>query len=343
MANNGEGYNLRVRPPTKQDQQVNNDHTSENPKGRKRTPKSAAQAQRDYRSRIKSNDELFKKYREYENLRVHVYKASMSEEKKASYREKTRERVRRYRERKRAEGTLSQKNERITRCSKEKQRETWKNAKAEQRARRTSQAVRRENERRRKNYAEKKMAEQEKKRNALKKKLSTSFPADQTTPSFSSKRKLMQIVRSLHNSIPKSPNKAADVMTQLLSQTAPTCKSKLLDRCIVSPRTKKDIPMLKQTASLIKATVKSLNPKRSKGALQNKWLLAAAVAVKNKYWNLKQKRENLGFGYKSPKRVMAGESSYERKKRRDSLHPEIQQKVQEFFNRGDVSRSLPDA
>ena len=58
--------------------------------------KTSAEASRDYRERLKQDPELYVAHREYENARVKAYVAQISEEKKAQYRQKTRQRVQKY-------------------------------------------------------------------------------------------------------------------------------------------------------------------------------------------------------------------------------------------------------
>lgn len=306
---------------------------------KKKTAKTSAQLQQDYRNRVKTNPVVYKAQCEYDNIRIKVYKATLSEEKKEQYRKKTRERLRKFRAKKKADGIQPQE-QRQTRGAQERQKKKWRTQKAEQRALKSCQTVRRDNERRRTKYAEKKRAEQEKKRKMLHREQANSKPED-STHGYSSRRALMKAVRNTRSSLPTCSSQAADIITVLVSKASPTCKRKLLDHCIVSPNSKKGLSALKETTTMLKRTMQGLSKQRNAKAMQTKRLMAASLGVRNKYLNMKQKKECLGFSYKGLKRVTSG--NVNRKRRSDCLSLETINNVDSFFNRCDVSRALPDA
>jgi hypothetical protein len=116
-----------------------------------------AERARAFRAKLKENEEEYRQFRDYENLRVQVYRLGMSEEKREEYNEKCKYRMREYRKRKKeqgeAEAARSKKKRKKTRAEKEQQRAKWRDAKTKERLNWTSQKKRRVNERRRARYA----------------------------------------------------------------------------------------------------------------------------------------------------------------------------------------------
>jgi hypothetical protein len=127
--------------------------------------KTGADRCRAYRERLKEDEERYKEYRQDECLRLQVFRLQMTQETREKYNLKTKERMRDYRARLKAqkaaqeETSKSKKKKKMTRREKEKKRADWRNAKRAERASWTSQKRRRVNEKRRERYALKKALE----------------------------------------------------------------------------------------------------------------------------------------------------------------------------------------
>ena len=106
-------------------------------------------AQKLWRERLKGDPSKYKEHREYETLRVKAFRASMNLEQKQKYNEKTKLRMKKYREKMKKEGQTNNKTKHPnTRKANEKQREIWRKNKQQQRLEMTAQKKRRINERR---------------------------------------------------------------------------------------------------------------------------------------------------------------------------------------------------
>jgi hypothetical protein len=116
-----------------------------------------------WRDKLKEDPVKFEEYKKKDRERAKIYRSTLNEGEKAKMREKARERVRKYREKKKVLATVT--TDTIT-CRKkwtrndekmqETQREKWRVTKQKQRANYTAQKKRRILEKRRKQYREKK-------------------------------------------------------------------------------------------------------------------------------------------------------------------------------------------
>lgn len=113
--------------------------------------------------------------------------------------------------------------------------------------------------------------------------------------SFSSKEALRKATNRAKKSMPKSSEKYADVLSQLVGKATPRSKEKLNKKCIVSPKSKKHLDFLQTSASALKNTMENLNPRRNTKDLQRKRSIAVAVAVKKKY--SVQECKHVGISY----------------------------------------------
>jgi hypothetical protein len=121
--------------------------------------KTQVEVMKEYRQRMKDNPEMYKSHRECETLRLKLFRLNMSDEQKKNYGEKSKERMRRYREKQKAEGDSSPKTAvRLTRAEAEKRQTGWRDQKRNQRGNMSAQKKRRVNEKRRASYHQKKKA-----------------------------------------------------------------------------------------------------------------------------------------------------------------------------------------
>ncbi|CAG2216847.1 unnamed protein product [Mytilus edulis] len=129
----------------------------------KTKPLTSAERSRRFRDKLKNDPTLYQAYREFETARVSAYRQTMSEDKKKEYNEKTRNRMTKYREKKKMDGgssTHSKPKKPVTRAEREVQRVKWREAKRISRLNMTGQKRRRINEKK-KSYIRRQKTKQE--------------------------------------------------------------------------------------------------------------------------------------------------------------------------------------
>ncbi|XP_033754519.1 uncharacterized protein LOC117343464 [Pecten maximus] len=306
--------------------------------------KTNAQYQKDFRERMKKDVAVYKSYRAYESLRIQAFRASMTEEQKQKYNEKARIRNQRYRQKKKSEPgfNIYITNKRAyTRNATEKQRETWKKVKRDQRSNMSAQKRRRVNERRRELYALKKQGKK-----AVSNASSSSRSSSSNTsvvpsggfPSAAAKRKA--ISRSLRI-LPTDANKFADVVSSIIAKTTPNKKAALMKKCITSPGAKKRLDYLETTQMGIRDKIEELKCRRNSKDNRLRRILHSALLAKGRV-NKRIKTQfqisrKLATQYEKNKDL-----EVRRKERKDTLPIEVVNTVENFYGKMYISRELPN-
>ena len=249
---------------------------------------------------------------------MRVYRDNLKEQALENSREKTRIRVAKHCALKKAQGIISKKEPPKTRAAQEK-REYWRNKKREER-RRTPREQKEVNKKRREQRRCKALQDAARKENKL--------------------RQNAAQKKTLQKALQKMPasSKVCDIIKHLVFSASPNTKRRLSNSGITSSSKKESF--LGDTADKIKTVMKSLQKKRNKADLQKKRIITAAISLKKKY--VRQQMKHLGLGYKLIRKSSL-DTKRHRKKRCDSLDFQTVKQVEEFYNRGDISRDLPDA
>ena len=289
-----------------------------------------------YRERLKGNPALYKAYRESEAARSRLYRASLSDRKKADQREKTRIRVQKWREKQKVklgqknEATVSKpKNSVKTREQKKTQQEKWRLSKQKQRANMTGQKKRRINEKRRAKYHEKKQI-------AITKKEMTSNTEskgleDDGYKTTDSKRKA--VYRAKQN-LPKDPKKFAQLISKLSETASPRKRKALEEEGVFSPTLKKrHVDILKRFQKAMQNT----KTKRSKFHLEQRRHIASIGRIITK-----SERKNFGFSWGFTYKASQIEGIWEKKKKKNALDEFATEQIQQYFKKSGVSTCLPD-
>ena len=291
--------------------------------------KSAAERQRQYRKRVKEDAALYGQHRAYETLRLAEYRHNRSDDRIEHDRVTARLRMQKYRQRKKEAGEVSASScKRKTRATSETKRNQWKQEKQNQRAKLNQQQKRRINEKRRRNYA-------------LKKELKTNRPEISANSSVMSAYKTpsarkMAIARSLRV-LPKSPEKFAEVVSNIIHRTTPRRHAALDRKCILSPTKKKKLSFLEQTS--IQLVLTEIKKRRSLTDIRLRRILHRAVCAKKKMKKTEARQLGLSWNFLSK----SDQDIDYRKKRADALDEDVRKKVIAFYNRGDITREMPNA
>ena len=281
-------------------------------KGKAKIKKSKAKRQKEYRKRLKEDPEKYKNQLEMCRMRSKLWRLERSEAGRENDRQLTRERARRFRERTSGSGKSSGTAAKRTRRGKLAQADMWREQKKKQRATMTVQKIRRVNERRREIYAQKK-AEKE-------------VAADQTKPSaFNSDSAKRKAVSRSWRILPKSPDKFAEVLSNIVGKATPKRKTALKKKCILSPGSKKKLSFYRKTS--IKHVLQQIRKTRSTKALELRKQLHHLSVVKNK---LKKKtaHKHLGLSWNF---LSKHATSHSRKRRKDAVSADTIKAVEEFF------------
>ena len=283
---------------------------------------------REYRKRKVEEDPDFLYY---ENLRIKVYKDSLSEDKKQQYRAKDRERLNRWRARKKAEGQVQEgKAGSITRKSQNVKRIKWKEEKRRQRANMTNAKREEENRKRRERYAAKKSSQ-----NEMVQELVEEEPSAPSTPQPYRTQDALRKAASRVRGIPTQSEKKAAVLGRLVERSSPKTKQIYERNRQNDMKSKKRLHYLQNTMDAIKEKVCK---GKGKDAVIARRMLARAISTS--VTNKRKCGTLLGIGRKALCRGYST-SSVTNRKRSDCLSQDTKTKVHEFYLRGDNSRALP--
>lgn len=301
---------------------------------------------REYRKRKVEEDPDFLYY---ENLRIKVYKDSLSEEKKEQYRAKARERLIRWRaEKKEAEGQVQvPKKGTVTRKSQNEQRTKWNDEKRTQRAQMTQAERDRENEKRRERYAGKKLSqneivEEESSQNEImeeepsQNEIVAEEPSTPSNPRPYRTQDALRKAASRVRGIPTQSDKKAAVLVRIFSRSTPKTKHLFERNRQNGTRCKKRLDYLEKTIAAIREKVCKA---KGKDAVIARRLLARAVSTSVAV-NKRKCGTILGIGRKALCRGYSTNRIANRP-RSDCLSQETKTKVNDFYLRGDNSRALP--
>ncbi|KAK7089483.1 hypothetical protein V1264_024849 [Littorina saxatilis] len=334
---------------------------------RKKGKKTAAEASRDFRMRRKEDPETYKLHCEYENNRVKVFMATLSDEKRKAYNEVTAKRAKRWRNKQKANGNpCSSYIPPKTRKEKEEQRNKWAENQRKRRANMTEEDRELAKKKRRANYAAKQQQLKEDCRphDPISQDSHQASTSTQVTPSSvdmtssnlsdssiqpsSCKEKIAmyKAVSRTRKSLPKDKKKRAQVLSSLLHRSSPATKKFVHAQ---NPSKEKECAARKEldfAIDSIQESMVNLRKRRNKKDMKARRTVAAMLSLKRKYTVAESTR--LGIGYRlfvksSKVKDLDALDLDERKKRKDCIAQEAVDKVEQFYRRTDVSRSLPDA
>lgn len=309
-----------------------------------------------YRQRIRSCPELHRSYKNLANERNRAYRANLSEVQKLNNREKTRLRVKKWREKKKldkqAQGNDEnsvelQRSKPKTRIQCQKLREVWRNSKQKQRRNMSSQKKRRVNEKRRQKYAEKKSKKVTAVTSLKKHSVEHAEESQKSlTKSNEARRKAAyRAMSEVNQAIPASPGTFAKFMTSL-ARTTPRKRKALESEGFYVPNSKRKL-CLDTTDESIQPIQKELHEnrmKRSREHLRRRRLLAKVVHLSNcKSSNTGYKQmKDCGVSWKFFSKASRLEGVWESKKRNDGLDDDTVDKIEHFFKSSGVSACMPD-
>ncbi|VDI69356.1 Hypothetical predicted protein [Mytilus galloprovincialis] len=307
--------------------------------------KSNKQKMVEYRQRLKESPDTYQAYLASEAERNKAYRvANLTEEKRATQRELTRLRVKRFREKNKAQLTLNepnQSNDNVndatpktpqTRQKVKGRREYWRKKKQDQRQNMTAQKKRRINERRRQKYAGKKgikILDDSKKQQSL----------ASVSPGYITKEAERKAIYRAKKSLPTSPNKFASVLSGIAAM-ATSRKRAALDKngTVMTPSKRRRLKMYDETVGKTIAEVKNKKYRRSKIAFRRRRVLVSSILWSRHSSLRKQYGMSCTFAYKCS--TLEGE--WDNKKRSDALDQNTIEAVADFFKRPANSTYLPD-
>ena len=306
------------------------------PRPSRRSKSGSAAKAKHWRDKLKESPDDYNQFKEFDALRSKVYRMNMTDDKKDAARAKSRERQRKFRERKQAEKCQVKPTKSLTRSETEKQenlREYNKVKKREERANMSSQKRRRINEARRHNYV------QEKSRiapapvvlltpgNPMPTTPLLLTPGNATTPELSTptntstpaRRKRLSRARHV---LPRRAAQYAETLQDLIEKASPRKKDALQSRAIACGE-----EMLNATVvQSMKEFIASLKSKRTKRDTEMKQLLAKSLAVSSKYISRRKMSQHMGI-----RRQMLSNPNRQRKTRKDAITTDQHGLVSEFF------------
>ena len=299
----------------------------------------AAKKQRRYREKIKMDPDKYKLHRESENKRLKEVRKNMTPEQKAHQLEQSNLRMQKCRARKKEAGLPLNKPKPQTRKTTEMQREQARLRKEKSRENMTPQRRTANNKRRREERAQKKM-EQMKKETSPQPSTST-ISSQKGYSSYDTKRKA---VKKVLNTLPNSPAKFAEVIDRLTSVNSPRKIKAMADLGIHSAKGRKKLQYSVQVMEELEQEYKQIKKSRSKKHRKERSFFGKVVvsAFKGCKGKMAKIRRDVGISWKYlNKRCMNKDDDDEAKPRKNNLMPTTKKEIQDFFERGDISRTDP--
>ncbi|XP_070545950.1 pre-mRNA-splicing factor CWC22 homolog [Ptychodera flava] len=148
----------------------------------------------------------------------------------------------------------------------------------------------------------------------------------------------MAISRS-RRALPKSPCKFATVISSIIKKSSPRKRAALSKMLILSPEKKKRLDFLEKSST--KLLLNNIRERRSANYLKARRVLFEAIKVKNKM-KKREARKHLGLSWRFLNKTDSQHSVEYRKKRSDALAANVITKVVSFYERGDISREMPN-
>ena len=307
---------------------------------------------REYRKRIKEDDDLYPMHRMLETERLRKFRREMSDEKKEEYRQKSKLRMRRYRERKKRSGEGKGRLKSKTRTGTDMQREKWREQKKQQRERMSQQRKRWINEKRREAYRKRKgrgagsiggvspdrdnnnddnSSDQENNQHDQSiNNTDTEMQFKQYTPSG----KARAVARAIAV-MPKNPKKFTEVVVGIIKKTSPRKRKIIAQK--VGPATKK-AKFMTESVTKLKSTLYNLRRKRDTESLRKKRVISTSLGIRHKT----EAHYELGLSWKYLIKCSQLPADDGRKRRSDAVNTQTVENIEKFYKRGDISRLLPD-
>ncbi|XP_069141742.1 uncharacterized protein [Argopecten irradians] len=312
----------------------------------KRPKMTGAERSRNFRERLKKNPELYKAHRAYETARTKNIRAELKEDQRLAYNAKSRERMRKYRERQKAEGVVVRKVRRVmTRTEAEVLRRKWRDEKRRLRENMTSQKRRRVNELRRIRYKQKTQLKSVKVAQTT---LTGEHdvidePCTSRTSAFPSEMAKRKAISRAKKTLPNSPKQFSSVVASIISSATPRKKTELHKEIICSPKARKRLDILESMNINLRNNLKNMG-KTKKAIVQKRYMAYSLIKNAKKTCNPSREVVNgLGFSQKFINKVQNLDNNNldSRKRRNDAMPTKTTETVENFYDRTDLVRTLP--
>ncbi|KAK7099806.1 uncharacterized protein [Littorina saxatilis] len=298
----------------------------------------AAKNQRRYRERLKDDPVMFREHRERENERIKVFKSNMTEEQKAQQRLLTNIRVKRCREKKK-EGLPLNKPKVKTRAASEVEREAARLRQQKLRAKFTPQKKAAVNKIRREKRAQEKAEKREKVESTP-----PIVPEEEIGQGYNTIDAKRKAVNKVIKSMPEDPQKFAEVLDKLTSVKSPRKTRAMEELGIHSAGKRKEQHYSTEMMKELQNQYKNIKNSRKKEHRKKRVLFGRilATSLKRNKGEVSKVRRDFGISWKYLQECYGSRDKEDGiVRRKDRLSESTQKSVQEFFERGDVSRTDP--